>query len=83
MPWYLIFDDDRGRPCQRGPYFSAVEAQSKLDKLDREGELYQLATSNPERATRIIKEKRIDALGVSQGTKNMRHKNLQQYTEDY
>jgi len=79
MPWYLVFEDDKGNPCQRGPYFSHLKAQEKLDALDREGKLYTVETSNPEEATRLIKEHRIDNLGVTAGSKNMRHKNLEAY----
>jgi len=76
MAWYLVFDDDTGRPCQRGPYYTEGRAQEKLDSLDREGKLYNLDTNDPVVATRLIKEKRIGTLGLTEGARNMRHKGV-------
>jgi len=78
MNWWVVFEDDNGVPCLRGP-FDEDEAQRKLDSLDRDGKIYELRTSNSEVATRLIKEKRINELGFDKGSKNVRHKNLSKY----
>ena len=79
MAYWVVFLDDNGRPCLRGPYSNYFKAQEKVDKLDREGEVVQLPTSNADTATRMLKERRIDELGVAEGTKNFRHKGLAKY----
>ena len=76
MPWYLVFEDDNGHPCQRGPYYTHGRAQEKLDKLDRDGKLYNFRTDNPEEATRLIKEERVGSMGLMEGSQNIRHKGV-------
>ena len=79
MAHWLVFDDDNGRGCLRGPYYSYARAQEKGDKLLREFKIVELPTSNSDKATRMIKERRIDSRGFDEGSKNMRHKNLASY----
>jgi len=59
MPWYLVFDDDKGKMCQRGPYRDEDRAQKHLDRLDRPGKLYDLPTTDTNEATKMIKEKQV------------------------
>jgi len=79
MSYWVTFLDDKGKPCLRGPYHSEGRAQEKVDKLDREGSIISLPTSNPDTATRMLKERRLDGLGVTEGTKNFRHRGLSEY----
>ncbi len=74
MPWYLIFLDGEGKPCQRGPYMTRFKAQERLDGLDSEGEIYQLDTTDENKATRLLKEKRVEMLGTKEGTRNLSHR---------
>lgn len=81
MAWWLVFDDDNGRPCLKGPYMVYGKALEKKDALDREGHLYDLDTTNIEKATMILKGRKIDEEGVGKGRGNFRHKDLAKYAD--
>jgi hypothetical protein len=72
--WWVVFVDDKGNPRLRGPYVSEVLARRKLDNLLMKGNVYELPTSSSERATRMLKEKRIDEFGYQEGVKRFSHK---------
>lgn len=74
MPYYIVFVDGRGNPNQRGPFITELRAQEKLDEMDVEGEIYRLPTRDPDTATRMLKDKRLDAYGVDEGTRRFSHK---------
>lgn len=77
MPLWLTFIDHRGKPCLRGPYHSDMQAQEKADRLEFDVEIVTLPTSDPDRATRILKERRIEGEGYVEGIRNFRHKGLE------
>lgn len=51
--------DRGGQPFLRGP-FSQFQAQRINDKQDVQGEVVPLDTRDPDRATRMLKEKRLE-----------------------
>lgn len=74
MFYWVTFLDKKGRTALRGPYYSEMRAQEKVDSLDVEGEIHKLSTPNREKAVRILKEKKIDRAGVDEGLRNFKHK---------
>lgn len=75
MPYYVISEDKKGNPTQFGPY-TYREANDVRDRCEREGkpgEIIHLRTRNPDTATRLIKEGRVEKLGIDEGTRRMSH----------
>lgn len=74
MAFWLVFDDDKGRGCLRGPYHTYSRALEKQDDLAQGGNIVELPTSDTVKATRMVKERRIDERGFEEGSRNMRHR---------
>ena len=74
MWWIVTSDVKTGAPLLRGPYPSQYRAQVMLDNQGVSGEVVSLPTKDPARATRMLKEKRIEEFGLEEGVKRFRHK---------
>ncbi|MCJ7663530.1 MAG: hypothetical protein MUO24_04750 [Desulfobacterales bacterium] len=73
MYCYIVGRDRVGKPYIRGPYTSVLVAERVNDAADYPGELVTLKTADPNRATRILKERRIRRVGLDEGMKKFRH----------
>jgi len=80
MPYWIVTTGKDGSPGLMGPYLSMLRAQKIVDEsLEVEAEIVRLGTVNPAKATRELKEGRIEKYGYSEGVKRFRHT---QVTED-
>jgi len=73
MYYYIVGRDRESKPFIRGPYSSILVAERVNDEMDHPGELVTLKTADPNRATRILKERKIRRLGLDEGMKKFRH----------
>lgn len=74
MPYcYIVGRDGKGKPFIRGPYLSVMVAERINDEMERPGELIELKTADPNRATRILKERKIRRMGLDKGMERFRH----------
>lgn len=77
MPYWLHgIDNETGKPFLRGPYGLKGKAEDAEAQLDGsfESEITWLKTSDPAKATRILKEKRIGRFGFREGVRRFSHR---------
>jgi len=73
MRWITTHDKTKGVEGLMGPYRSEFQAQKVADKLEVDYDIIYLPTSDPTRATRLVKEQKIQEEGYEIGTKRMVH----------
>ena len=72
--WYwIVAMSGEGQPFLRGPYGSPLRAQERSDKMEVDSRIVPLPTRDTARATRMLKEKRIDDFGLEEGTRMFKH----------
>ena len=74
--WLFGVDCNGGSPILRGPYPTHGRAEQAENEMDGniECDIVSLKTRDPAKATRILKERRIGAVGFTEGTRRVRHK---------
>jgi len=70
---WVVARDKSGQPFLRGPYTSGMRAQRIKDRMDVEAEIIPLPTRDSTRATRMLKERRIEGFGLEEGTRKFKH----------
>jgi len=72
--WWWIVTVRGGQPFLRGPY-SQFQAERINDKQDVRGEVVPLRTKDPDRATRMLKEMRLEEedMPFEEAVKKFRH----------
>lgn len=78
MPyWIVVIVPEHKQPALRGPYYTEERAEERKDRAESEGcsaHVYELNTDNPDTATRLLKEKRIETDGIREGMRRFRHR---------
>jgi hypothetical protein len=72
--WWWIVTVRDGQPFLRGPY-SQFQAERVNDKQDVRGEVVPLRTRDPNRATRMLKERRLEGedMPFEEAVRRFRH----------